>query len=144
MPESVPAMSEDRGREVLSRIQALIASNVHPSVRDAGLTEAEARWLVSIGLLSLVDAQPWSKSAQDTTEYVDRYDIFELPGAAVVWLAAKPTPPEPIIVRIESPKVSRFSKIFRWLAKTLWGWISAAILTAILFFVGYYLKTHWK
>lgn len=136
-------MSEERGREVLSRLQMMLAANAHPIVRDAGLTEAEARWLVIKGLLSLGDTLTWNKSKQDTTEFVDRYEIHEIPDAAIAWLATHPTPPEPIVVHIEAYKVSKFSKIFRWLVKTLWGWISIAATTAIGFFVYYLLKKHF-
>jgi len=137
-------MSEERGREVLSQLQVLLASKVHPTLREIGLTEAEARWLVAKGLISLGDKLTWNKSAQSTIEYVDRYEIFEISDSAVAWLATHPIPPDPIPVRIEAPQVLQSSKIFRWSAKTLWGWVSAAIVTAIVFFVGYYLKNRWK
>jgi predicted oxidoreductase len=136
-------MSEERGREVLSQLQVVLAANAHPSVREAGLTEAEARWLVSKELLSLGDTLTWNKSKQETTEFVDRYEIHEISDAAIAWLAAHPTPPKPIVVCIEAQEVSIFSKIFRWLMKTMWAWISIAVTTAIGFIVYYLLKKHF-
>jgi hypothetical protein len=135
MPESAPAMSEERGREVLSQLQVLLASNAHPTVREIGLTEAEARFLVDKGLLSLGDKLTWNKSAQSTTEFVDRYEIFEISDSAIAWLATHPTPPEPIVVRIEAPKVSRFASICRWLGTTLWGWASLVIGAVLVYLI---------
>lgn len=144
MHESEPEMSESRAREILRLLRDMPASEVQPSVRSAGLTESQARFLDSKQLILLVDGMPWQRELAKNTPFEDRFLIVGISDIAIAWLATNLTPPEPIAVRIEAPKISQSAKIFRWSAKTLWGWISAAIGAAILFFVGYYLKMHWK
>jgi len=95
-------------------------------------------------LILLVDGMPWRQEEAKHTPFEDRFLIVGISDIAIAWLATHPTPPEPIPVRIETAKVPQSAKIFRWSAKTLWGFVSAAIVAVILFFVARYLKNHWK
>ena len=75
-------MEKERLIEVLRRVQTRLAYGVKQTVRDAALTEAEARWMSQEGLISLGDKKSWNKSAQETTPFEDRYVIFELSDKA--------------------------------------------------------------
>jgi hypothetical protein len=81
-PDIFSGMEKERLIEVLRRVQTRLAYGVKPTVRDAALTEAEARWMSQEGLISLGDKKSWNKSAQETTPFEDRYVIFELSDKA--------------------------------------------------------------
>jgi hypothetical protein len=82
MPESLQPVEEKRGVEMLRRIQAKLCLNVQPTVREAGLSAGEARWMANEGLVSLGDTLAWNQAKQDTTAFEDRYVIFELSDKA--------------------------------------------------------------
>ena len=95
-------MKEKRKIEVLSLLRELHDQQVHPTLRDAELTEAEAQALADEGLALLGD--------QGVGEPIDRYVVAELSTKAYAFLAKQKihreqhvvshTPPRPVSARI--------------------------------------------
>ena len=89
-------MDERRGIEVLTLLRDLLRADVHPTVRNAGLTEAEALWLASHRMILLGDKNSWVKD-KDATPFEDRYEIAEITDAALSHLALSGLSPSPVM-----------------------------------------------
>jgi hypothetical protein len=86
MDSSLEPVSEKRGLEVLRRIQRFNLQDIQPSVRDSGLSGAEARWMAQNGLITLGDTMAWQQAAQETTPFEDRFVIPEITDKAKICL----------------------------------------------------------
>lgn len=145
MSESLKEVDEKRGRQILLRLRDMLAQDVQPSVRALGLSEAEARWMGSAGLISITEASPWtSRTNASTIPFEDRYIVIAIPDAAKIYLIDSGISPTPLHqVHIVPPHESKPVKTVRWLGKTLWGLILAGLLVAVGFFVERYLKKNY-
>lgn len=144
MLEPLTPVDEKRGIEVLRRIQERLDHRVQPTVRDAGLTEGEARWMGNEGLFSLADSMPWNKAAHKTTTFEDRFLIVEISDTAKGFLIDAGEPPPPLQpVQIVTPPVSKLVKTARWFGRNLWVLISAGLVAAVVFFVQKILKDRY-
>ena len=76
-------MKERRKIELLGMLRELLSQDVHPMLRDAGMTEAETQELSGEGFVVLGDQGPQIADA------CDRYVIAELTGKAIVFLTAQ-------------------------------------------------------
>jgi hypothetical protein len=138
-------MNEKRGIEVLARLRDLLGAGVHPTVRGASLTEAEARWLVPHRFITLGDKKTWVKD-KDATPFEDRYEIAEITDAALSHLASSGSSPSPVVhTKVETAPVSVWSKIFRASGTGLWDLIKIALAVAGTLFVAWFVwKNNWK
>lgn len=102
-------MNEKRGTKILSKLRDLLNANVHPTVRDAGLSEAEARWLVHHRLLTLGDKNTWSKD-KGATPFEDRYEVAEITDTALSHLGSSSVSPLPAMKKKRTKP-----------SNTLWG-----------------------
>jgi hypothetical protein len=80
-------MNEKRRIEVLTLLRNLLGADVHPTVRDAGLTEEEALWLAQHQLILLGDSKSFVKE-KDAIPFEDRFVIVEITDAALAHLAS--------------------------------------------------------
>jgi hypothetical protein len=94
MSESEPEVSEVRGREILTLLRKLLDDEVHPTLRDVGVSESEALWLAKKGLIVLGDTRAFGNAGNIANQ--DRYVIARLEDAALVWLAKSDSPAPPI------------------------------------------------
>lgn len=141
MSESEPEVSEARGREILTLLRKLLDDEVHPTLRDVGVSGAEAQCLAKQGLIVLGDTRSWGNAGNIAFE--DRYVIARISDSALVWLAEAELSASPPIhqMQIVPPAESKFVKICRWLGNKLWE-ILAAIVAAVV--AGWFLwKHHW-
>lgn len=138
-------MTETRGIEVLSRLRDLLGAGVHPTVRDAGLTEAEARWLAQHQMITLGDTLSWVAD-RDKSPFEDRFVIAEITDTALSHLASSGSSPSPVVhTKAETPRVSVWSKVFQTSGKGLWDLIKIALAAAASLFVAWFVWKHkWK
>jgi hypothetical protein len=76
-------VEEKRGREILVRLDKMLANGVQPTVRDLGLTEAEAWWMNNEGLIGITNSSPWKAS---TRPFVDTWIVVQIPQKGRIYL----------------------------------------------------------
>jgi len=89
-------INEKRGIKVLRGLRDLLGAGVHPTVRDAGLTEPEAQWLAQHQMIRLGDGLSWVKD-RDKTPFEDRFVIAEITETALSHLASSGVSPQPVM-----------------------------------------------
>jgi hypothetical protein len=81
MDENMQPVEEKRGREILVRLTKLLACGKQPTVRELGLTEAEARWMQNNRLISMPGQSSWGAS---TGPYEDKTRVVGIPAEALI------------------------------------------------------------
>ena len=76
-------VEENRGREVLVRLDKMLANGVQPTLRDLGLTEPEAWWMNNERLIAMTNSSPWKAS---TRPFVDTWIVVEIPPKGRIYL----------------------------------------------------------
>src|SRR5215475_12179911 len=111
MTDFIPTMSEERVRELLTRIQLMLDYGSPPVLRHVGLSEAEAQQLDKEGIIRLEHAGV--AGANTHKEFLDRYVVLEISDKARAWLFSHP-PPLPA-GQPPLPQKTGFAGFFLWL-----------------------------
>jgi hypothetical protein len=83
MGDNMQPVEEKRGREILVRLDKMLANGVQPTVRDLGLTEGEAWWMNNEGLIAITNSSPWKAS---TRPFVDTWIVVGIPSKGRIYL----------------------------------------------------------
>jgi hypothetical protein len=139
MTDYIPAMSEERVRELLARILLMLSYGTPPVLRHVGLSEAEAQQLDKEGIIRLEHAGV--AGANKHKEFLDRYVVVEISDKARAWLYSHPPP----LPREEPPMPQKpgFAGFLLWLMTTPWGWMMFALGAAIVYFGIRYFQKHF-
>ena len=127
-------MKEKRKLEVLSLLRELLGQGVHPTLRDAGLTEIEAQELANEGLIQIGD--------QGIGDELDRYVVADLTDRALTFLTRNKVYPQSHVVA-HTPRRPVSERFAQALAKKTWDLIWAAGKIAVGILLGWWLKKHF-